>query len=407
MMNHTTALRELATKLLDDYKAGSSFFFASPYRTILAEGVFATVEHNQVESFSELVHAVLNNAKQASHHNPIVVGALPFDRQRPVQLVVPQESRIADCLQFDAQDQVQLSSTLTYEMKPVPSPSEYMRGVEQGVEKIKAGDLKKIVLSRSLDLNSPEKVNIQKILRDLAKHNKHGYTFAVDLPKSEEEKNSDTAPQRSRTLIGASPELLVSRNGMQVVSNPLAGSRPRSEDPAEDKRRAEELLSSAKDLHEHAVVVEAVAVALRPYCRILHVPEKPSLINSETMWHLSTEVKGELFDTSVSSLELALALHPTPAVCGTPTEKAREAIKEIEPFDRRFFTGMLGWSDLNGDGEWIVTIRCAEIEENSLRLFAGAGIVAESKPVEELAETSAKFRTMLRAMGLNNELLEG
>ncbi|MDC2864270.1 isochorismate synthase DhbC [Bacillus sp. BP-3] len=406
-MNHTTALRELAPKLLDDYKAESSFFFASPYRTILAEGVFTTVKHNQVENFPELVHAVLSNAKQAGHRNPIVVGALPFDRQRPVQLVVPQESRVADCLQFGAQDQVQLSSTLTYEMKPVPSPAEYIRGVERGVAKIKAGDLKKIVLSRSLDLNSPEKINIQKILRGLAKHNKHGYTFAVDLPKSEEEKNSDISLERSRTLIGASPELLVSRNGIQVVSNPLAGSRPRSEDPVEDKRRAEELLSSAKDLHEHAVVVEAVAAALRPYCRILYVPEKPSLINSETMWHLSTEVKGELFDTSVSSLELALALHPTPAVCGTPTEKAREAIKEIEPFDRGFFTGMLGWNDLNGDGEWIVTIRCAEIEENSLRLFAGAGVVAESKPVEELAETAAKFRTMLRAMGLNNELLEG
>ncbi len=98
------------------------------------------------------------------------------------------------------------------------------------------------------------------------------------------------------------------------------------------------------------------------------------------MWHLSTEVKGTLLDESISALELASALHPTPAVCGTPTEKAREAIQEIEPFDREFFTGMLGWSDINGDGEWIVTIRCAEVEENSLRLYAGAGIVAESKP---------------------------
>ncbi|KEK23984.1 isochorismate synthase DhbC [Bacillus gaemokensis] len=404
-MNHTTALKELATKLLDDYKAGSSFFFASPYRTILAEGTFATVQHSQAENFPELVHAVLNNAKQAGRPNPIVVGALPFDRTKAVQLVVPQESRFADRLQLDSTDRVQQSPALTYEMKPVPAPSEYMRGVEQGVAKIKSGDLKKIVLSRSLDLKSPEKVDIQKLLRDLAEHNKHGYTFAVDLPKSQEE-NDDASKQRSRTLIGASPELLVSRSGMQVISNPLAGSRPRSEDPVEDKRRAEELLSSAKDLHEHAVVVEAVATALRPYCRTLHVPEKPSLINSEAMWHLSTEVKGELLDASVSSVELALALHPTPAVCGTPTEKAREAIKEIEPFDREFFTGMLGWSDLNGDGEWIVTIRCAEVEENSLRLFAGAGIVAESKPEDELAETSAKFRTMLRAMGLNDESLK-
>ncbi|MGG3520413.1 isochorismate synthase DhbC [Bacillus pseudomycoides] len=405
-MNHTTALKELATKLLDDYRAGSSFFFASPYRTILAEGTFATVKHSQAENVPELVRAVLSNAKQAGHPNPIVVGALPFDRTKSVQLVVPRESRLADRLQFDFTDRTQQSPALTYEMNPIPSSSEYMRGVEQGVAKIKSGDLKKIVLSRSLDLKSSEKVDIQKLLCDLAQHNKQGYTFAVDLPKSEEIENCDASPKRSHTLIGASPELLVSRSGMQIISNPLAGSRPRSKDPEEDKRRADELLSSAKDLHEHAVVVEAVAAALRPYCRTLHVPEKPSLINSEAMWHLSTEVKGELLDASVSALELALALHPTPAVCGTPTEKAREAINEIEPFDREFFTGMLGWSDLNGDGEWIVTIRCAEVEGNSLRLFAGAGIVAESKPEDELAETSAKFRTMLRAMGLNDESLK-
>lgn len=121
------------------------------------------------------------------------------------------------------------------------------------------------------------------------------------------------------------------------------------------------------------------------------------------MWHLSTELKGELTDLSVSSLELAAALHPTPAVCGTPTNAAKEAIKQIEPFDRGFFTGMVGWCDADGDGEWVVTIRCAEAEEHALRLYAGAGIVAGSKPEEELAETSAKFRTMLLAMGMNSE----
>ncbi|MED2933316.1 chorismate-binding protein, partial [Bacillus wiedmannii] len=160
-----------------------------------------------------------------------------------------------------------------------------------------------------------------------------------------------------------------------------------------------------KDLHEHAVVVEAVAAALRPYCHTLHVPEKPSVIHSEAMWHLSTEVKGELKDPNTTSLELAIALHPTPAVCGTPMEEAREAIQKIEPFDREFFTGMLGWSDLNGDGEWIVTIRCAEVQENTLRLYAGAGVVAESKPEDELAETSAKFQTMLKALGLRDNSL--
>lgn len=186
-----------------------------------------------------------------------------------------------------------------------------------------------------------------------------------------------------------------------MISNPLAGSRPRSSDPVEDQRRHDELLTSAKDLHEHAVVVDAVTKALAPYCHTLDVPASPSVIQTETMWHLSTVVKGELTDSNVSSIDLALSLHPTPAVCGTPTADAREAIQAIEPFDRGFFTGMVGWADANGDGDWIVTIRCAEAEGHSLRLFAGAGVVKGSKAEEELAETSAKFNTMLHAMGIH------
>lgn len=124
------------------------------------------------------------------------------------------------------------------------------------------------------------------------------------------------------------------------------------------------------------------------------------------MWHLSTRVVGELKDSSTSSLQLATALHPTPAICGTPTDLARASIRALEPFDREFYTGMVGWMDAAGDGEWVVTIRCAEVEGRLLRLFAGAGIVPESIPDEELAETSAKFQTMLRAMGMDREPFE-
>lgn len=404
-MINTTISKNTSLDLLNEYQAGATFFFASPNCTMLAEGINTIVHQDQIEKIPELIAEVLNDVKQKGHPNPVIVGAFPFDGDKGVKLIVPQEYRIAERLQFDYKSQTQNASfAMEYNMESVPSPQEYMEGVQKGVEAIKKGDLKKIVLSRSLNIVPSEKIDIQKLLYNLALHNKHGYTFAVDLHHSEKtEKNSLS----QRTLMGASPELLVSKSGAQVISNPLAGSRPRSKDPIEDKRRADELLSSPKDLHEHAVVIEAVAEALRPYCHTLHVPEKPSLVNSETMWHLSTEIKGELIDNSVSSLELALALHPTPAVCGTPTDKARKAIKKIEPFDREFFTGMLGWNDINGDGEWIVTIRCAEVEDNSLRLFAGAGIVAESRPEDELAETRAKFRTMLGALGLNDESLEG
>lgn len=400
-MGTTNVLKTSTINTLENFTNETSFFLASPFQTIFAEGTFRIVRHCQSDKYSEFVHTVLHEAEQAGHPNPIVVGALPFDCTNTMQLIVPQKSTVINRLQFNNTDQdpPQLP-TFSYEIKPVPNPSEYTLGVEKAVRKIKNGDMQKVVLSRALDVHSAEKVNTKKLLYDLARHNEHGYTFAVDLPNTDA--NGDSTQECSRTIIGASPELLVSRRGMQVISNPLAGSRPRSKDPVEDKRRADELLSSVKDLHEHKVVVEAVVAALRPYCRTLSVPEKPSLINSQTMWHLSTEVKGELYDESISALELALALHPTPAVCGTPTEKARVAIKEIEKFNRGFFTGIIGWSDLNGDGEWIVTIRCAEVDGNSLRLFAGAGIVAESIPEDELAETTAKFRTMLQALGLKN-----
>ncbi|MYX77385.1 chorismate-binding protein, partial [Streptomyces sp. SID3915] len=155
-----------------------------------------------------------------------------------------------------------------------------------------------------------------------------------------------------------------------------------------------------KDLHEHAVVVDAVREALAPFCTRLEAPERPTLIRTATMWHLSTTLTGDLTDpAAASALDLASALHPTPAVCGTPTEAARAVIAESEPFDRGAYTGMLGWQDAEGDGEWVVTIRCAEAEGTTLRLFAGAGVVAQSSPDAETAETGAKFRTFLNAVG--------
>ncbi|SCE56003.1 isochorismate synthase [Streptomyces sp. Termitarium-T10T-6] len=129
------------------------------------------------------------------------------------------------------------------------------------------------------------------------------------------------------------------------------------------------------------------------------MPARPTLIRTATMWHLSTTVTGTLRSPDASALELALALHPTPAVCGTPTQTAREVIAETEPFDRGFFTGVIGWGDAEGDGDWVVTIRCAEAEERMLRLYAGAGVVAASEPEAETAETAAKFRTFLSAVG--------
>lgn len=393
----------LEKPMLDDYRVGD-FFLSSPNQTILGKGSLMTVPRNeakedQMEDLANRVVATLERAKELGHDNPIVTGAIPFDYKKPAHLHVP-EKVITSVLsqEYGVGRTPETDSIPTYVINSVPEPAQYKKGVEKGLTQIANGHLDKIVLARSLHLTSSARVNINQLLHNLAGQNTKGYTFAVDLNKKED------SSACKKTLIGASPELLVSRTGLHVVANPLAGSRPRSDDPVEDQRRSKELLSSSKDLHEHAVVVEAVAEALRPFFKKIEVPKSPSVISTETMWHLSTEVKGELADPETTSLELAIALHPTPAVCGSPFERARESILEIEPFDRGYFTGMVGWCDAKGDGEWVVTIRCAEVEEKALRLFAGAGVVGESKPEEELAETSAKFQTMLRAMGIDTDL---
>ncbi|MCK8498065.1 isochorismate synthase DhbC [Myxococcus fulvus] len=397
MKTTEVAPQKLAAQLLESYEAGSSFFFASPRRTLLARGTFATVPHvggqSSLERLGERVAKVLSDARQADHDIPVAVGAVPFVGRAPAQLVVPMTLQRAGPLVFDDVAMPHPVLPQRYTVRPVPEPAAYLDGVAQALKLMQSGPLRKVVLSRSLHLSATTPIDLQRLLHNLARRNPSGFTFAVDLPGA-------SAGEGRRTLIGASPELLVSRNGMQVVANPLAGSAARSPDPVEDQARAARLLESPKDLHEHAVVIDAVAEAMRPFCRTLEVPTRPSLVSTQTMWHLSSRIVGELADPSISSLTLAMALHPTPAVCGFPTELAHEAIGHIEPFDRGYFTGTVGWCDANGDGQWAVTIRCAEADESSLRLFAGAGIVAGSKPESELAETEAKFRTMLQAMGL-------
>ncbi len=135
------------------------------------------------------------------------------------------------------------------------------------------------------------------------------------------------------------------------------------------------------------------------YCSGLDVPAEPEVVGTPTMWHLSTRISGRVGEDGPSSLELAEALHPTPAVCGVPLDRARDTIARLEPEDRGYYAGLVGWTGLDGDGEWVVTIRCAEVSDRTARLFAGAGIVAGSEPEAEVAETSAKFRTLLRALG--------
>ncbi|MEF3306209.1 isochorismate synthase DhbC [Paenibacillus sp. GYB003] len=404
-MKQTVTPESPASRLLDDYRPGSSFFMASAKRTMLAQGIRAEVPcpggPDGLRRLPGEVAATLQRSKASETDNPLAVGEVPFDRESPARLIVPETVRQAGPLPADPDAPAERTTSSVANVEPIPGPAEYRRGVERALDRIRSGRSSKIVLARTLQLLAESAVDIRALLRNLVRRNAHGYTFAVDLPLRGTA--NDGLSSAVPTLVGASPELLVSRSGMRAVSNPLAGSLPRGGDPSEDARRAAALLASAKDRREHALVVEAVAAALKPFCVRLDVPTEPSLVHTATMWHLSTVVRGELADPSISSLELAAALHPTPAVCGSPTEPARDAIRDIEPFDRGFYAGAVGWCDAAGDGEWAVAIRCAEVRDRRLRLFAGAGIVAGSDAEAELAETSAKFRTMLRAMGLDDD----
>lgn len=384
-----TATVGAATSLLDAYEPGRARFFASPTRTLLAHGTRAEVPHGTAP-LHRRVTETLEAELLAGNPAPVVVGAVPFDHTAPAALAVPEAVRWAPPLAEDPLVALPAAAPAAadWDIRPVPEPAAYGRAVAEAVRRMKRGDFSKVVLARTLELRSSRDLDLPALLQRLARRDPAGYTFAVP-----------SGP--GRTLLGASPELLVSRRGGRLVANPLAGSIPRSADLAEDVRRAAGLLESEKDLHEHAVVVDAVREALAPYCRTLDVPARPTLVRTAAMWHLSTTVVGEPADPAVSALELACALHPTPAVCGTPTDTARRVIGELEPFDRGAYTGMVGWGDASGDGEWVVTIRCAEAEERTLRLFAGAGVVEQSSPEAETAETGAKFQTFLQAVGVD------
>jgi isochorismate synthase len=272
-----------------------------------------------------------------------------------------------------------------------PPPHEYVAAVAEAVRRIRQGQLDKVVLARALTVQLDQPIQPAELLRQLVLQNRSGYAFALDLSANERE---------PRTLLGVSPELLLEKRAGRVFTNPLAGSRPRSRDRAEDEALARELLASRKDRHEHALVIDEVASALRPFCKQLEVPAAPGLLSTPAMWHLSSEIRGELKDARCSSLQLAQALHPTPAVCGQPRARAAQLIGELEGFERGLFAGAVGYCDEHGDGEWAVTLRCAELRPQEIRMWAGAGIVAESEPWAEFDETAAKLGTVLRALGL-------
>jgi menaquinone-specific isochorismate synthase len=250
--------------------------------------------------------------------------------------------------------------------------------VAEAVRRINAGALEKVVLARDLVATAGEDVDVRWPLRRLAESYPMCWTFHVD------------------GLFGATPEMLVRRERGLVTSRVLAGTIRRTGDDERDLALAATLARSSKDLEEHEYAVRSVAEALAPHCTSMNVPEAPFVLHLPNVMHLATDVAGVTHETDdsdgeVSSLGLAEALHPSAAVGGTPTDRARALITEIEMMDRGRYAGPVGWMDASGDGEWGIGLRSAEVAGARVRLFAGCGIVADSDPEAELAEAQAKF----------------
>ena len=326
----------------------------------------------------------------------MVVGALPFERDKPAALSVPVTIVREDGpLEPHAHYRYGPGSVLTAQVAGMdPSPEEHLRRVDAAINTIHNTVLQKVVLARAVDISFDPPVDPRLVAARLIDNSYNRDGFITDL--------SAAGPEfTGRMLVGSSPEVLIKRQGSTVTAYPLAGSAPRSQDPNEDARTARMLHNSSKNLEEHAYVVDHIRQALEPLCEHVDIPKHPELTRTNEMWHLATPIVGTLKDPSTTALELAIRVHPTPAICGTPTDAAEALITQAES-PRNFYAGAVGWCDAAGDGEYMVAIRCAEVSADgkTARAWAGGGIVADSDAQEELDETSAKLRTIMRSLGL-------
>ncbi len=265
---------------------------------------------------------------------------------------------------------------------PMP-PSHYEEAVRRAVERIRAGEVEKVVLAREVEVRAPAHHDPGAILGLLRQEFSSCYVFAVGRGAS--------------TFLAASPELLVRREGQRASTVALAGSIGRSADPAVDDHLGERLLRSEKDREENAIVARRIARTLQPLSVWTTAAPEPVLVRVANIQHLATPIRAQLA-AAVPVIELAGILHPTPAVGGEPRERAVGMIPALEGIDRGWYAGTVGWSDTSGDGEFCVALRCALLAGVRARLYAGCGIVRDSDPAAELGETEVKLGALLPAL---------
>jgi isochorismate synthase len=328
---------------------------------------------------------------------PVAFGALPFTPGAPGELVVPTVvtgraddgtrwiTTIGDAaidagrpdLEFELEP---LAALQRFTVSAQRDPDDWCALVERATKAMAGGTLHKVVLARQIDIAADRPIDRLAVLERL----RSAYPGCHIVSAA--------------GFVAASPELLVSVAGDIVRSHPMAGTAPRGGDPTTDQRLAASLLASTKDRQEHQITIDMVHDTLLPWCSYLDYEAEPSVVAVANVQHLATLVEGRLSRPAPSVLELVAALHPTPAVAGWPRDEAVDWIAENEGFDRRRYAGTAGWVDSAGNGTWAVSVRCAEIDGLTARVWAGNGIVADSDPSTELAETRSKLQALLSAI---------
>ena len=324
---------------------------------------------------------------------PVAFAALPFSPDAAAAFVVPEliVGRAADGTRWVTRiggeravpvvaPEVDEPRARRFAVEAVQDPDWWMETVRHATKQIAEGAFEKVVLAREVRVTADEAIPRGALLARLRRSFPGCFSFAVG------------------SMVGASPELLVSRVGETVRAHPMAGTAPRGGDPTADARLAATLLASTKDRAEHQITIDMVWETLLPFCSYVDSEPEPSVVAVANVQHLASMVEGRLSQPAASVLELVSALHPTPAVSGWPRDPALAHLREHEGLDRDRYAGAVGWVDARGNGTWAVGIRSAIVDGNVARLFAGVGVVADSDPVAELAETDAKFQAVLSAI---------
>jgi menaquinone-specific isochorismate synthase len=394
MRSTTRLLSDLSDSQIDlnDFAGSDGYLFVRDGVGVAGRGVAQRVDRNTAESCLRNIKD--DNQSGVADAGPIAIGCIPFTSTDAHEFVIPkvvigktqsgeQWITTVDDAEFEfEQSLTPLAVAASFSVNPGVSVDHYLEAVRLTAEAVRENKLAKAVIARDIFVSSSQSFDIRAILLRLKASFGSSYRYLFE------------------GFIGASPELLISVLGNQVKSHPLAGTVPRTGNIETDTKFAQELIASAKNQLEHRIVIDMVRDTLLPWCSFLDWQADPSIVSVANVQHLGTEISGQLSEPRPSVLDLAYALSPTPALGGAPREIALDHIAQVEGMNRGRYGGAVGFFNAKGDGKFAVSIRCAEFDDSqtTARLFAGGGIVADSEPQNELAETQAKFQAMLAAL---------